>query len=151
MGGHDRGVAKDPQSIEKGVRRTKCYNTSIILKQRQENVGEGVADVEWGSEVESELAELPVGEQVAARAVIEKLVVLGDRLPYPHQSAIQGMGGLRELRPRQGRSRWRLFYKRTGLNIFTIGAVGPEASVSPRGFQRSVALAEERLSSEEST
>ncbi len=105
-----------------------------------------MAEVEWGSEVESELAELP-----AARAVIEKLIVLGDRLPYPHQSAIQGMSGLRELRPRQGRSRWRLFYKRTGLNIFRIGAVGPEASVSPRGFQRSVTLAEERLSTEEQT
>ena len=108
-----------------------------------------MADVEWGTEVELELTELPAGEEVAARAVIEKLVALGDRLPYPHQSAIQGMGGLRELRPRQGRSRWRLFYKRTGVNIFRIGAIGPEASVSPRGFQRSVALAEERLSSEE--
>lgn len=70
-------------------------------------------------------------ECVAVRAVIEKLLVDGPALAYPHQSAVMGTGrsGLRELRPRRGRSRWRPIYCRLDSRVFAIVAVGPEAGI----------------------
>lgn len=70
----------------------------------------------------------------------EKLEALGIRLPFPHQSDVRGAEGIRELRPRGGRSRWRAFYRRIG-DAMVIGAVGPEAEVDRRGFRRAVRLA----------
>ncbi len=74
----------------------------------------------------------------------DKLVLLGDRLPFPHQSAVRGMARLRELRPRAGRSPWRGFYARSGSR-FVVLAVCPEAHHDRQGFQRAVAQAYERL------
>ncbi len=74
----------------------------------------------------------------------EKLEALGVRLPFPHQSDVQGAEGVRELRPRGGRSRWRAFYRRIG-DAMVVGAVGPEAKVDRRGFRRAVRLAARRL------
>jgi hypothetical protein len=64
-------------------------------------------------------------------AVIEKLQVDGPALAYPHQSAVMGAGrpGIRELRPRRGRSRWRPIYCRLGSRLFAIVAVGPEVGI----------------------
>jgi len=56
---------------------------------------------------------------------VDKLVALGPTLPFPHQSSVQGVADLRELRPRAGRSRWRAFYRRIG-DVFVVAAVGPE-------------------------
>lgn len=75
---------------------------------------------------------------------IEKLKALGPALPFPHQSDVRGAEGLRELRPRAGRSPWRAFYRRFG-DVFVIAAVGPEAEVDPRGFERAVRVAATRL------
>ena len=96
-------------------------------------------------EAEDELDRLPVPERVAVLHAVDKLAALGPDLHYPHQGEVRGGGGLRELRPRAGRSPWRAFYRQFG-KAFVIGAVGPEAQVDNRGFSRAVRLANERLS-----
>jgi hypothetical protein len=63
---------------------------------------------------------------------------LGDQreqLGYPHTSAVQGFTGLRELRPRAGRSLWRVLYRRVS-DVFVLAAVGPEAQSDQRGLGR---------------
>jgi len=75
---------------------------------------------------------------------MDLLEEFGDRLGFPHQSHVAGAGGLRELRPRSGRSPWRAFYRRMGSTI-VIGAIGPEAQVDRQGFRRAVARAGRRL------
>lgn len=95
-----------------------------------------------------ELRALPQRERAALRGALEKLAALGEELGYPHTSAVQGAGEtLRELRPRQGDSPVRAFYRRVG-DTLVIAAVGPEAQVDPRGFKRAVAAALERLAAE---
>lgn len=83
---------------------------------------------------------------MAPRAAVEKLAVYGQTLPFPHSSALQGSAGtgLRELRPRAGRSPTRALYARVG-DVFVIAAVGPEAHVDRRGFDRAVRAARDRL------
>jgi hypothetical protein len=56
-------------------------------------------------------------------------------LPFPHQSAIEGVEKLRELRPRAGRSPSRAFFRQIA-DVFVIAAIGPEAKTSPRKFDR---------------
>jgi hypothetical protein len=68
--------------------------------------------VGWHKDADLELNKLPAPERVAMIHATDKLKALGPRLPYPHQSSIRGVQGLRELRPRGGRSRWRAFYQR---------------------------------------
>lgn len=75
---------------------------------------------------------------------LEKLMVYGDQLPFPHSSKVKGAIHLRELRPRAGRSPWRAFYRRIADTI-VIGAIGPEAEADPHGFRRAVQAAAERL------
>jgi hypothetical protein len=75
---------------------------------------------------------------------VEELATLGPHLPYPHQSAVKGHRGLRELRPRGGRSPWRALYERRA-SAFVIAAVAPEAAVDSRGFDRAIRLARRRL------
>lgn len=95
-------------------------------------------------EVEQERRELPVAEWVALQRAVEKLKVFGPQLPYPHQSAVRGFPGLRELRPRAGRSPWRGLFGRIG-EVFVSAAIAPEAQVNRRGFERAARLAEDRL------
>ena len=52
--------------------------------------------------------------------------------------------GIRELRPRAGRSPWRVLYRRVAGAMVML-AVGPEAEHARREFDRAVRLAEERL------
>ena len=87
---------------------------------------------------------MPVAEKVAMQSAVEKLKVLGDRLPFPHSSKVRGATRLRELRPRAGRSPWRAFYRRIE-NTMVIGAIGPEARSNRHGFARSISSAEQRL------
>jgi hypothetical protein len=98
--------------------------------------------------IDEELA-LPVADRVAMENVIRKLRAAGPGLGFPHQSAVRGTN-LRELRPRAGRSRWRALYRRVG-NQFVVAAIGPEAMVNKRGFDRAVATALDRLSEIEET
>jgi hypothetical protein len=98
-------------------------------------------------EAEQELAALVVvSERAALLHAVTKLEALGPSLPFPHQSAVKGVRALRELRPRGGRSPWRALYRQQGA-VFIIAAVGPEAQVNPRDFDRAVRLAGTRLDS----
>jgi hypothetical protein len=91
-------------------------------------------------------------ERVAIRHAIEKLEVDGPNLRNPHQSAVMGEEGfgLRELRPRRGRSRWRPLYRRVGARLFVILAVVPESEVDSAGYKRGVRTAQRRLQREQS-
>lgn len=68
-------------------------------------------------------------------------------MAHPHQSAVMGEegSGLRELRPRRGRSRSRPIYSRLEGKVFAILAVGPEAEIDKAGFERGVRAARLRL------
>jgi len=89
----------------------------------------------------------PPAERVAIAHVIEKLQVSGPALRSPHQSAVMGEegSGLRELRPRRGRSRWRPIYRRVDERLFAILAIGPEAEINKAGYRRAVRDAKRRL------
>ena len=95
-------------------------------------------------DAEEELNDLPSAERVAVGTAIDKLRAIGASLTFPHSSNVQTADNLRELRPRQGRCRWRAFYRQIGAS-FVIGSIGPEANVDPKGFRRSVIVAEKRL------
>ncbi len=98
----------------------------------------------WHPGAEEDLANLkvPARERFAVDSAIEKLKSIGDQLGFPHSSGVGS--GLRELRPRQGRSPWRALYSRVA-NTMVILAVGPEAEHDQPGFDRAVQLAKERL------
>lgn len=101
-------------------------------------------EVLYHPDAEDELTRLPTRERVAVVNAVEKLVVMGERLPFPHSSNVEGADRLRELRPRAGRSPWRGLYRRIA-NVMVIGAIGPEAESDPKGFRRAVRNAERRL------
>lgn len=88
-----------------------------------------------------------VAERVAIAHVIEKLEVDGPNLKSPHQSGVMGEegSGLRELRPRRGRSRWRPLYRRADEALFAILAIGPEAGINKTGYAKAVCVAKQRL------
>lgn len=80
-------------------------------------------------------------------AVVEKLRAVGPRLGHPHSSSVQGKAGkgFRELRPRQGRSRWRPIYRQVTQDTFVIFAVGPEAEIDEAEFNAAVRRAVRRF------
>lgn len=62
-------------------------------------------------EFETWYGNLSEPEQESIRVVVKMLVEAGVALPYPYSSSIRGSKhGLRELRPRRGRSPLRIFY-----------------------------------------
>ena len=71
-----------------------------------------------------------------------KLEAVGPGLGYPFSSAVRDGGDLRELRPRQGRSRWRVLYA-TRPRIVLL-ALAPEAQRDPRGFRIAIGAAQAR-------
>lgn len=101
-------------------------------------------DVVYLPEAEHERSTLPETEVAAMINADAKLRALGPALGYPHSSAVRGTPGLRELRPRAGRSPWRAFYRRVG-DTFVVAAVGPEAQVNGRGFRRACSAAATRI------
>jgi phage-related protein len=103
----------------------------------------GGLEVEVLEQAEQELAALPEAERRAMLNALEKLQVLGLLLGAPHTSQVKG-SSLRELRPRQGRSPWRAFYRRSG-ELLVVGAIGPEAIKDRLGFGRAIKAAEERI------
>lgn len=90
---------------------------------------------------------LPTHERNAMDHAVDKLQAFGPRLPFPHQSAVREAPGLRELRPRAGRSPWRALYTRVRRE-FVISAIGPEAQVDRQGFRKAVRKALARLESQ---
>jgi hypothetical protein len=107
-------------------------------------------DVRYTDAASQELTGLPDAEKAAVLNAVEKLRAFGPSLPFPHQSAVRGAVGIRELRPRQGRSPWRAFYCRSS-DVFVIAAIGPEAQVNSRGFARAIAAAQQRCAEIEIT
>jgi hypothetical protein len=102
----------------------------------------------WHPEAEAERdGSWPPEEKVAMLHDVQKLEAVGPRLGSPHSSAVQGDAGqgLRELRPRAGRSRWRPIYRRVSPSTFVILGVAPEAQIDPRGFDPAVRRAVERF------
>ncbi len=100
--------------------------------------------VAYLAEAEYERAALPKPERAAFINADTKLEAYGPLLGYPHTSAVRGTSALRELRPRAGRSAYRALYRQIG-NVFVVAAVGPEAQSDPRGFDRAVRRALDRL------
>lgn len=92
----------------------------------------------------NQLRERDPGGYASMLVAVEKLVLFGDTLPFPHSSNVRGASKLRELRPRAGRSRWRAFYRRI-RTLIVIGAIGPEAESDPRGFRGATTDAVQRL------
>ena len=85
-----------------------------------------------------------LGEREAMQVALRRLELFGAALPYPHSSHVQGSAGLRELRPRGGRSPWRAIYRQVG-NRMIVGAFAPEAGVDRQGFDRAVRTVAERI------
>ncbi|MCS7257742.1 MAG: type II toxin-antitoxin system RelE/ParE family toxin [Thermomicrobium sp.] len=100
-------------------------------------------EVVFVAAAEAELNLLPPDERVALLHAVEKLMALGPQLPYPHTSAVRGVAGLRELRPRSGHSPWRALYTRIG-DRFVILTIAPEARHDPPGFRAAVQRAQAR-------
>jgi hypothetical protein len=97
--------------------------------------------VRWLPEAEAEREQARPAREIGAMwNVIEKLMSEGATLPFPHASGIPGsrLEGLRELRPRAGRSRWRPLYIQVDRTESLILAVAPEAQIDKRGFRVSV-------------
>jgi hypothetical protein len=130
------GTPIDPGRLRVGVSGTSyhsCYSLRMML---------GVA---WDADAQEELRRLPSAERRAVMTAVAKLEAFGDQLGAPHSSQVKGShAGIRELRPRAGRSPWRVLYRRLGVTMVIL-AVGPEAEHDRRGFDRAVRLAEERL------
>jgi hypothetical protein len=102
----------------------------------------------WHSAADAERAAISdAAERAAIQHAREKLEAIGPRLGAPHSSAIKGEdgSGLRELRPRAGRSRWRPIYRQVGPETFVILAVAPEAEIDGRGFDEKVRDARRRF------
>lgn len=85
-------------------------------------------------------------EHRAATRTIARLLQFGNALGFPDSSSVRSapVRGIRELRPRRGRSRWRPLYAITENGIYLV-ALAPEASRDPIGFRRAVDRAAERL------
>lgn len=111
-------------------------------------------EVRWHPKAVEEWRAITDPKEIAAigRAT-EKLEIDGPALAYPHQSAVKGSdgSGLRELRPRRGRGRWRPIYRRLEGRLFGILAVGPEAGIDKGGYGRAVRTARRRLDGLKST
>jgi mRNA-degrading endonuclease RelE of RelBE toxin-antitoxin system len=96
-------------------------------------------------DAEAERQKLAATERAAIDHAVVKLEEIGSALGFPQSSAVQAVsGGLRELRPRRGRSPYRAIYRRV-KDVFVIAAICPEAIKDPKGFRRGCAIALERL------
>jgi hypothetical protein len=77
-----------------------------------------------GAAVELATAVKSKEERKAIFNAVDKLRQIGEQLAPPHMKPLQGAhaGGLRELRPRQGRSDWRPIYVRRA-NLYIVVAI----------------------------
>ena len=93
-------------------------------------VGRVAWTVLFHPDAEDERRVLPARERVALDNAVEKLKEIGPTLGYPHTSDVRGADDIRELRPRQGRSAWRAFYREIGGTI-VVGPSDPRLKASP--------------------
>jgi hypothetical protein len=102
----------------------------------------------WHPAADAERAAISdASERNAIQHAREKLEALGPQLGAPHTSAIRGEegSGMRELRPRAGRSRWRPIYRRVQPGTFVILAIAPETQIDKRGFDQKIKNARRRF------
>lgn len=93
---------------------------------------------------EQEWRTLPAAERAALATAVAKLRA-DSHLGFPHTSLARGGSlGVRELRPRRGKSPWRGLYRRVGGTLVML-AIAPEAERDRRGFEKALAAAEARL------
>ena len=100
-------------------------------------------------EAAGEYRDLPHREQAALDNAVAKLAVIGPNLGYPHTSDVRAAPGIRELRPRAGRSPWRAFYRQANEATVIIAAVGPEAQHDAKRFRGACRNATARLAERE--
>lgn len=130
-----------PDRTGKGSRRTTKREVRVAARTRTSGY-----HVKWHTKADAERKAITgASERVAIQNAIAKLEVDGPALRAPHQSGVKGAAGegLRELRPRQGRSRWRPIYRRFGES-FVILAVAPEVEIDSAGYGRQVGEAQKR-------
>lgn len=133
-------------SPDKGRPKKKPKRRTPVIKVREDGTFVPPYKVVWHPDAEAELLLAPAADQVAMLHAAQKLSAEGPNLHYPHQSAVQGDDGkgLRELRPRSGRSVWRPLYRRVA-DMYVILAVAPEAQVDSTGFAAAGRRGNERL------
>ncbi len=135
-----------PDRKGRGSRRATTGRRAVRVAAVKRTSG---YEVKWHAKADAERKAIAdVSERVAIQNAIAKLEVDGPALRAPHQSGVKGAAGegLRELRPRQGRSRWRPIYRRFG-EFFVILAVAPEAEIDSGGYDSQVREAQKRRSS----
>lgn len=103
-----------------------------------------MGSVVYHPEAEAEYRSRSTADRNAIDNAVRKLEAYGPVLPYPDQSAVRGSKTLREFRPRGGRNRVRPLYQRFA-DTFVIAAIGPEAQVDSKRFDRAVGSATSRL------
>jgi len=133
-------------SADKGRAKNGPKPRGPVTKVREGGSFAPPYTVVWHPEADAELHSAPAADQVAMRHAAQKLSALGPNLRFPHQSSVRGEEGkgLRELRPRSGRSVWRPLYRRVE-DAYVILAVGPEAEVDSAGFAAAGKRGNERL------
>ncbi len=136
----------DERVAESEIRRPKSHSKrdrKIVVRRTP-----AIWDVKWHPKAWNENRAIDdTRERVAIAHVIEKLQIDGPALRSPHQSAVMGEegSGIRELRPRRGRSRWRPIYRRIDERLFAVLSIGPEAEIDKAGYGRAVRTAKQRL------
>jgi hypothetical protein len=113
-------------------------------RRRGADANSGCFVIYYHPRAERELKRIADGrERIALLTVVDKLYRIGSRLTEPHAKPIQGASGLHELRPRSGRSVWRLLFANVG-DEFAILAVTRTARVRRHEFQAAVQRARRR-------
>ena len=112
-------------------------------------------EIVWHPEFQREWEELFRTEPREGNAVLHAIAILTvheGRIGFPHSSAVRSpnASSLRELRPRRGRSRFRVLYTHLGSRC-TLLALAPEATVDQRRFSAAVARAQRRASEQTET
>lgn len=93
----------------------------------------------WHPEAEAELAKVrDMKQRIAIHTVIDQVRRNGPKVCSPHRRQVQGAAGLHSLRPKGGRSIWRVLYACSGERRYMLLAVTRTSRVSPRVFRTSI-------------
>lgn len=93
----------------------------------------------WHPEAEAEFAKVrDRRERFAIHTAVDKVRRNGPKMCAPHRKQVQGVDGLHSLRPKGGRSVWRVLYACSGERRYLMLAVTRTPRVSPRAFRSGV-------------
>ncbi len=100
--------------------------------------------VQYDADAVQELAALTSKEEKRALFnAVDKLRMLGPRLVPPHVKTLKGEAGIMELRPKQGRTHVRAFFRRTGNDYVVLSlCIKPDKADA----EAAIAAAQERVS-----